>query len=433
GFSVFGAAQNVVHSFVALNPWDERVGPEHSADAVVRRAAAEFSTWNEALAIPLNLPPILELGNASGFSLRLLDRAGQGHAALAAARDQLLAMGSQSPVLASLRSEGLPDAPQLTLVVDREKASALGVGFDAINDVLSTALASAYVNDFPRYGRMSKVIVQAEPRQSAQAQDLLDLFVTNGAGDVVPFSAFATTRWSQGPVQLVRFNGYPAIRIAGDAAPGYSTGEAMAELERMAGQLPAGFDIDWTGQSREERLSESQAPWLFAFSMLSVFLCLAALYESWSVPFAVMLSVPLGIIGSLLAATSFGMSNDVYFKVGLIAIIGLSAKNAILIVEFAQSMQAQGRGLRDAIREACRIRFRPILMTSAAFICGVLPLALASGAGAASQQAIGIGVVGGMLSATALAIFFVPTFFMVVRSWFPYRPRLPAAGQRDAS
>jgi multidrug efflux pump len=372
-----------------------------------------------AFIFALSPPPIPELGTATGFNFRLQDRAGLGHDALLAARNQLLGMAGQSKVLQGVRPDGLEDAPQLQLDIDRERAAAMGVGFDAIGNVLSTALGSAYINDFPSAGRLQRVIVQAEARTRMQPDDVLRLTVPGNKGQLVPLSAIGSVRWVTGPVQTVRYNGYPAMKIGGDAAPGYSTGDAMAEMERLASQLPPGIGYEWTGQSREEKLSGSQAGILLAFSMLAVFLCLAALYESWSIPVAVLLVVPLGVLGSLAGVWLRGMPNDVYFKVGLITIIGLSAKNAILIIEFAKDLQAEGKGLIEATLQACHLRFRPIIMTSFAFILGVLPLAIASGAGSASQRAIGTGVMGGMITATVLAVFLVPVFFVVVRRLFP--------------
>jgi multidrug efflux pump len=310
----------------------------------------------------------------------------------------------------------------LRVDIDRDKAAALGVGFDAIGSTLSTALGSAYVNDFPNAGRLQRVIVQADPSRRMQPDDLLALTVQNAQGRAVPFSAFATTAWVSGAMQAIRFNGYPSMRIAGDAAPGFSTGDAMAEMERLAAQLPPGISFEWTGLSREEKLSGSKAPLLLAFSLLAAFLCLAALYESWSIPFAVLLAVPLGVIGAVAAAILRGYPNDVYFTVGLVTIIGLSAKNAILIIEFARDLQQQGMGLVEATLQAVRLRMRPIVMTSLAFLMGVLPLALATGAGSAGQRAIGSGVIGGVLTATVLALLLVPVFFVAIRKVFKGRP-----------
>ena len=419
GFSFSGSGQNAALAFVPLKPWEERAGKEHSAQALAGRAFGALMGVRDAFIFALSPPPIPELGNATGFNFRLQDRAGLGHDALLAARNQLLGMAGQSKVLQGVRPDGLEDAPQLQLDIDRERAAAMGVGFDAIGNVLSTALGSAYINDFPSAGRLQRVIVQAEARARMQPDDVLRLTVPGNKGQLVPLSAIGSVRWVTGPVQTVRYNGYPAMKIGGDAAPGYSTGDAMAEMERLASQLPPGIGFEWTGQSREEKLSGSQAGILLAFSMLAVFLCLAALYESWSIPVAVLLVVPLGVLGSLAGVWLRGMPNDVYFKVGLITIIGLSAKNAILIIEFAKDLQAEGKELIEATLAACHLRFRPIIMTSFAFILGVLPLAIASGAGSASQRAIGTGVMGGMITATVLAVFLVPVFFVVVRRLFP--------------
>jgi multidrug efflux pump len=418
GFSFSGSGQNAGLAFVTLKDWDERKGAEHSASGIAQRALAGLAGIRDAIVFPLSPPAIRELGNATGFNFRLQDRGGNGHDALLAARNQLLSLAGQSKVLAGVRPDGLEDAPQLQIDIDRDRASALGVSFDTVNAVLSTALGSAYVNDFPNQGRLQRVIVQADAPDRMQPDDLLRLNVGGTQGRLVPLSAFATTHWITGPVQTIRYNGYPSMRIAGDAAPGYSTGDALTEMERLAEQLPAGFAFEWTGQSREEKLSGAQASILIVFSLLAVFLCLAALYESWSIPLAVLLVVPLGVLGALLGATFRGLPNDVFFKVGLIAVIGLSAKNAILIIEFAKDLHAEGKSLVAATLEACHLRFRPILMTSIAFILGVLPLVVSSGAGSASQRAIGTGVMGGMITATVLAIFFVPVFFVVVRRIF---------------
>ncbi len=419
GFSFSGSGQNAALAFVPLKPWDERKGEQHSAQALAGRAFGALMGIRDAFIFPLSPPPIPELGTATGFNFRLQDRAGLGHEALLAARNQLLGMAGKSPVLQGVRPDGLEDAPQLQLDIDRERAAALGVGFEAIGSVLSTALGSAYINDFPNAGRLQRVIVQAEPRARMAPDDVLRLTVPSSKGQLVPLSAVASLRWVTGPIQTVRYNGYPAMKIGGDAARGFSTGDAMAEMERLAAQLPPGFGYEWTGQSREEKLSGAQAGILLAFSMLAVFLCLAALYESWSIPAAVLLVVPLGVVGALVGVWLRGMPNDVYFKVGLITIIGLSAKNAILIIEFAKDLQAEGMGLIEATLAACHLRFRPIIMTSFAFILGVLPLAIASGAGSASQRAIGTGVMGGMVTATVLAVFLVPVFFVVIRRLFP--------------
>jgi multidrug efflux pump len=418
GFSFSGSGQNAGLAFVTLKDWDEREGDAHSAQALAGRAFGALAAIRDAFIFPLSPPPIPELGSASGFSFRLQDRAGHGHDALVAARNQLLGLAGQSKLLTGVRPDGLEDASQLQLEIDRDKAASMGVGFDAINAAISTTLGSAYVNDFPNAGRLQRVIVQADAPARMQPEDLLRINAVNAQGQPVPLSAFATTRWVTGPMQTIRYNGYPAMRISGEAAPGRSTGEAMDEMERLAGQLPAGFGFEWTGQSREEKLSGATAMLLYAFSLLAVFLCLAALYESWSIPVAVLLVVPLGVLGVVLGTQLRGLSNDVYFKVGLITIIGLSAKNAVLIIEFAKDLQAQGKTAAQAVLQAAHLRFRPIIMTSMAFMLGVLPLVLASGAGSASQRAIGTGVIGGMVTATLLAVLFVPVFFVVVRKLF---------------
>jgi len=418
GFSFSGSGQNAALAFVPLKDWKLREGADHSAGALARRTFGAMMGVRDAFIFPLSPPPIPELGTSTGFSFRLQDRAGLGHAALLAARNQVLAQASQSKIITGLRPDGLEDAPQLQVDIDRDRANALGVSFDAINTALSTSLGSAYVNDFPNRGRLQRVIVQADAPARMQPEDLLKINVANGTGKMVPMSAFASTRWITGPMQTIRYNGYPAMRISGDAAHGYSTGDAMNEMERIAATLPSGFGFEWTGQSREEKLSGAQATLLFAFSLLAVFLCLAALYESWSIPLSVILVVPLGVLGVLVGVTLRDMPNDVYFKVGLITVIGLSAKNAILIIEFAKDLVAQGKGVIEATLEAAHLRFRPILMTSMAFMLGVLPLVVSSGAGSASQRAIGTGVMGGMFTATFLAIFFIPVFFVVVRRIF---------------
>ena len=418
GFSFSGQGQNAALAFVTLKDWDQRQGKEHSAQAIAGRAFGALSKVRDAFIYPLSPPPIPELGTASGFSFRLQDRGGLGHDALLAARNQLLGMASRDPILAGIRPDGLEDAAQLEVTIDREKAASQGVGFAAINSAISTGFGSNYVNDFPNAGRLQRVVVQADQQARMQPDDLLRLNAINANGQPVPLSAFASVRWVTGPVQSVRYNGYPSMRIAGDASTGHSTGQAMDEMEKLAAQLPAGFGYEWTGQSREEKLSGSTAPILLGFSMLAVFLCLAALYESWSIPVAVLLVVPVGVLGALLGAWSRGFANDVYFKVGLITIIGLSAKNAVLIIEFAKDLQAQGKTAVEAALEAIRLRFRPIIMTSLAFMLGVLPLAISSGAGSASQQAIGTGVMGGMATATLVGVLFVPLFFVLVRSLF---------------
>ncbi|MES2952794.1 MAG: efflux RND transporter permease subunit [Pseudomonadota bacterium] len=418
GFSFSGQGQNAAFGFITLKDWSERKGEAHSAQAIAGRAFGGLMGIRDAFIFPLSPPAIPELGQASGFTFRLQDRGGKGHEALVAARNQLMGLASKSKVLTQVRPDGLEDAPQLQIDIDRDKASALSVSFDSINSTISTALGSAYINDFPNQGRLQRVVVQADATARMQPDDILKLTTPNARGVAVPLSAFASTRWVKGAMQTIRYNGYPAMRIGGSAAPGYSTGDAMDEMEKLAAQLPDGFAFEWTGLSREEKIAGSQALVLYGFAILAVFLCLAALYESWSIPMAVILVVPVGVLGVLLATVMRGYANDVYFQVGLITIIGLSAKNAILIIEFAKDLQAQGKTAVQAALAAAHMRFRPILMTSLAFMLGVLPLAISSGAGSASQRAIGTGVIGGSLVGTVLAVFFVPIFFVVVRGIF---------------
>jgi len=422
GFSFSGSGQNAGLAFATLKDWNER-GPEDSAAAISARINGKLWGLPDAMSFALSPPPIQGLGNSSGFTFRLQDRSGAGQTALSAAGAQLMAAARQSPILAGLRIEGMPDAAQVNLVIDREKANTFGVTFSDINATISANMGSSYVNDFPNAGRMQRVTVQAEQGQRMKTEDLLNLNVRNANGGMVPISSFASVEWVRGPSQVVGYNGYPAIRIGGQAAPGYSSGDAIAEMERLARELPGGFGFEWTGQSLQEIQSGSQAPALIGLSVLFVFLLLAALYESWSIPLSVMLVVPLGVIGSVAAVMLRGMPNDVYFLVGLVAIIGLSAKNAILIIEFAKDLRAEGKSTYDATVEAAHLRFRPILMTSLAFSLGVLPMAIASGASAASQNAIGTGVLGGMISATILAIFFVPVFFVFVMKIFGDRKK----------
>ncbi|MDP2803581.1 MAG: efflux RND transporter permease subunit [Phreatobacter sp.] len=436
GFSFFGQGQNAALAFVTLKDWGER-GPRDAAGAIALRGTIALSRLRDAIVFGLSPPPIQGLGNSNGFSFRLQARGGQTQQQLASARDQLVGAAMRSPILTQVFVEGLPDAAQVSLIVDREKANTFGVTFADINATISTNLGSAYVNDFPNAGRLQRVLVQGDAATRMQTSDLVNLNVRNSNGGMVPLSAFARVEWQRGPSQIVGYNGYPAIRISGSAAPGYSSGDAIAEMQRLAGQLPPGFGYEWTGQSLQEILAGSQAPLLIALSCILVFLCLAALYESWTIPISVLLVVPLGVIGSVTAVTLRGMPNDVYFMVGLVAIIGLSAKNAILIIEFAKDLRAEGKSIVEATIEAAHLRFRPIIMTSLAFALGVLPLAIASGASAASQQALGTGVLGGMISATVLAVFFVPVFFVVVTRLMggrdkPVPGEAPAAGTAPA-
>ncbi|HAR8934521.1 TPA: efflux RND transporter permease subunit [Salmonella enterica] len=420
GFSFSGQGQNSGMAFVSLKPWEERNGEENSVEAVIARATRAFSQIRDGLVFPFNMPAIVELGTATGFDFELIDQGGLGHDALTKARNQLLGMVAKHPdLLVRVRPNGLEDTPQFKLDVDQEKAQALGVSLSDINETISAALGGYYVNDFIDRGRVKKVYVQADAQFRMLPGDINNLYVRSANGEMVPFSTFSSARWIYGSPRLERYNGMPSMELLGEAAPGRSTGEAMSLMENLASQLPNGIGYDWTGMSYQERLSGNQAPALYAISLIVVFLCLAALYESWSIPFSVMLVVPLGVVGALLAASLRGLNNDVYFQVGLLTTIGLSAKNAILIVEFAKDlMEKEGRGLIEATLEASRIRLRPILMTSLAFILGVMPLVISRGAGSGAQNAVGTGVMGGMLTATLLAIFFVPVFFVVVKRRF---------------
>ena len=418
-----GNGQNVARMFVRLKDWDQRDPQTGSSFAIIERATKAFNQINEARVIASSPPAISGLGSSAGFDMELEDHAGKGHDALMAARDTLLELAAKNPLLTRVRHNGLDDSPQLQVDIDQRKAQALGVSIDDINDTLQTAWGSSYVNDFMDRGRVKKVYVQAAAKYRMLPNDINLWYVRNSSGTMVPFSAFATSRWETGSPRLERYNGYSAVEIVGEAAPGISTGTAMDMMEKLAAQLPTGFGLEWTAMSYQERLSGAQAPALYAISLLVVFLCLAALYESWSVPFSVMLVVPLGVIGALLATWMRGLENDVYFQVGLLTVIGLSAKNAILIVEFANELNEKGQDLLSATLSACRQRLRPILMTSLAFIFGVLPMATSTGAGSGSQHAVGTGVMGGMISATVLAIFFVPLFFVLVRRRFPLKER----------
>ena len=423
GLSFFGRGQSTAHAFVMLKDWDQRHGPESTTQAIVRKANMTFSRLKQAMSFSINPPSIPEVAAVGGFDFRLQDRAGLGRESLLDARNQLMGAAMQDPRLTGIRPEGQEDAPQLFLDVDRVKAETLGVAIADLNDTMQSALGTAYINDFVRQGRILRVQMKADSKTLRSVEDILRLTVRNKKGDMVPLGELATPRWIVASPKLDRYNGLPAMKLGGSPAPGHSTTEAMDIMEGLAQKLPAGIGFEWSGISYEERLSGSQAPLLFAVSLIVVFLCLAALFESWSIPLAVMLVVPLGVFGAVLAVTFRGLPNDVYFKVGLIAIIGLSSKNAILIIEFARKLQDEGMGLAEATLEACRLRLRPILMTSIAFMAGVLPLAVSTGAGAESRHAIGTGVIGGMLAATLLAIFLVPIFFIVIRRIFPGHAR----------
>lgn len=412
GYGFSGSGPNVAIAFTTLKDWSKRNG--HTVDQEVESATTAMTRVPEGTVMSLKPPAIEALGNTAGFSLRLEDRANRGHAALMEAQTKLIELAAQSKLVVGVYAEGLPAGPSVTLRIDRQKAEAFGVTFDAINQALTTAVGSSYVNDFPNAGRLQQVIVQADAPARMQVDDVLKLHLRNAAGGMIALSEVVTPVWQTSPLQFIRYNGYAATRIAGNAAPGESSGAAMAEMERLAAQLPGGFAVEWTGQSFQEKQAGAQTPILLALSILVVFLVLAALYESWSIPLSVMLVVPLGVVGAVAAALLRGQPNDVFFTVGLITIIGLSAKNAILIVEFAKMLRDDGRGLRQAVVEASRLRLRPILMTSLAFALGVVPMMLARGASSETQQAIGTSVFGGMISATVLALLFVPVFFVVV-------------------
>ena len=420
GFGFSGRGQNTGLAFVSLKNWEERPGAENKVEAITGRAMGRFSQIKDAMVFAFNLPAIVELGTATGFDFQLIDQANLGHEKLTQARNQLLGEVAKHPdLLAGVRPNGLEDTPQYKIDIDQEKAQALGVSISDINTTLGAAWGGSYVNDFIDRGRVKRVYVMSEAKYRMLPEDINNWYVRNADGQMVPFSSFSTAHWEYGSPRLERYNGLPSMEILGQAVPSKSTGEAMNMMEELASKLPTGIGYDWTGMSFQERLSGNQAPALYAISLIVVFLCLAALYESWSIPFSVMLVVPLGVIGALLAATFRGLNNDVYFQVGLLTTIGLSAKNAILIVEFAKDlMDKEGKGLVEATLEAVRMRLRPILMTSLAFILGVMPLVISSGAGSGAQNAVGTGVMGGMVTATILAIFFVPVFFVVVRRRF---------------
>jgi HAE1 family hydrophobic/amphiphilic exporter-1/multidrug efflux pump len=418
GFSFAGQGQNTGLAFMPLKDWEDRKGAENRADAIVGRAMGAFSQFNDGLIFAIVPPAVAELGNATGFDLQILDETGIGHQRLLAARNQMLGMSMSEPRVAQVRPNALDDAPQLKVVIDQDKARALGVDIGEVNQTISTAWGGSYINDFVDRGRVKRVFIQNDAAFRLKPEDLGKLFVRGEGGQMVPYTAFSTLSWENAPVQLTRYNGVPAMELLGIPAPGSSSGDALRAMEELHAKLPPGTRLEWTGLSYEEKLSGGQAPMLYALSLLIVFLCLAALYESWSVPISVMLVVPLGVLGALLAAAMTGLNNDIYLQVGLITTIGVSAKNAILIVEFAEERMRDGMNAFDAAVEAAKLRLRPILMTSLAFVFGVLPLALATGAGAGGQNAIGRAVVGGMLSATVLAIFFVPMFFVVVIGWF---------------
>lgn len=421
GFSFAGSGQNMGLAFVGLKDWSEREGDGQNVQSVADRSMAKFAQMKDAFVFAFVPPAVIELGTANGFDFYLQDRNGQGHDKLLEARNMLLGMAAQNPNLVGVRPNGQEDAPMYQIQIDQAKIRALGIDINAVNSVLGTAWGGSYVNDFIDRGRVKKVYVQGDAEYRMQPEDLDSWYVKNSLGEMVPFSAFATGKWEYASPRLERFNGLPAMNIQGGTAPGYSTGAAMDDIEEMVSKLPPGFGVEWNGLSYEERLSGNQAPMLYALSVMVVFLVLAALYESWSVPFSVILVIPLGIIGALIAMNARGLPNDVFFQVGLLTTVGLATKNAILIVEFAKEFYEKGSGLVEATLHAVRVRLRPILMTSLAFGLGVVPLAISTGVGSGSQNAIGTGVLGGMMSSTFMGIFFIPIFFVIVERMFSKR------------
>ena len=428
GFSFMGSGQNAGMAFVKLKDWDDRKGDENTAQSIANRAMAMNMMIPEAsLIFPMAPPPIQGFGNASGFDMQLKDVGGVGHQALLDARNQLMGMAMQNPTIAMIRPGGQEDAPKLKLDINQEQAAAYGVPLATINSTISQAWGGSYVNDFIDRGRIKRVYIQGEADSRVVPEDINRWYVRNNAGEMVSFGAFSTSHWEYGSPSLSRYNGVSSMALTGSAAPGMSTGDAMAAMEQMAAQLPEGIDYEWTGLSLEQQKSGGQAPLLYAISVLVIFLCLAALYESWSVPFSVILVIPLGVIGALLLTKMHGLANDVYLQVALLTVVGLSAKNAILIIEFAKEIQESGKTLKESVMQAARMRLRPIIMTSLAFGMGVVPLYIATGAGSGSQNAVGTGVVGGVITSTFLGIFFIPMFYVWVRTLFPYKPKAKPA------
>jgi multidrug efflux pump len=430
GFNFAGAGQNSGLAFVHLKPWDQRSGATNHAPAIVQRAMKAFSQYRDAMVFALVPPAVQELGQASGFDVEMEDRGNLGHAGLMQARNQFLMMAAKDPLLFGVRPNGLDDTPQLHINIDQEKATALGLSIADVNNTLNAAWGGLFVNDFVDRDRVKQVYIEADAPYRMEPEDLYRWYVRGATGEMVPFSSFASFQWTVGPAKLERFNGVGSLEIQGSPAPGQSSGTALEEVQKLFTKLPKGVGMEWTGLSYQETQSGSQTYALYGISLLVVFLLLAALYESWSIPLAVMLVIPLGIVGAIIAATLRGLYNDIYFQVGLLTTMGLAAKNAILIVEFAVDAQKRGESIRDAAIEGARLRLRPILMTSLAFIAGVVPLAVSTGAGAASQNDIGTGVIGGMLSATVLAIFFVPLFYELVREHLTDRGQKP--GEKKA-
>jgi multidrug efflux pump len=424
GFSFAGRGQNMGLAFVKLKDWKLRKSPDLKAPAIAGRAMMAFSKIRDGMAFAFSPPAVVELGQANGFDFQMQDRGGLGHAKLMEARNQLLGMAMKNPKLVAVRPNGQDDSPQFKLDIDDVRAGALGVSLEDVNSVLATAWGSSYVNDFIQNGRVKKVFLQADPKYRMLPEDINSWYVRNKSGEMVPFSAFATAHWQYGSPRLERYNGIPSMEIMGQAAPGVSTGEAMAEMEKMAAQLPTGIGYEWTGLSYEEKQSGKQAPLLYAISLLVVFLSVAALYESWTIPFVNLLMLPLGLVGAVTAVTLRVLPNDVYLQIGLLTTVGLSTKNAILIIQFIKDQMRQGHELVDATLAAVKIRLRPVLMTSMAFFFGTLPLALTRGAGAAAQNAIGTAVTGGLLSATFIDLIFIPFFFVLISRLFA-KKRLP--------
>ena len=418
GFSFAGRGQNMGLAFVKLKDWKLRKSADLKAPAVAGRAMMAFSQIRDGLAFAFSPPAVVELGQANGFDFQLQDRGGLGHDKLMEARNQLLGMAMQNPKLIAVRPNGQDDSPQFKLDIDDVRAGALGVSLADVNSVLATAWGSSYVNDFIQNGRVKKVYLQSDAKYRMLPEDINRWYVRNKNGEMVPFSSFATARWQYGSPRLERYNGIPSVEIMGQAAPGVSTGEAMAEMEKMAAQLPPGIGYEWTGLSYEEKQAGKQAPALYAISLLVVFLSVAALYESWTIPFVNLLMLPLGLVGAVTAVTLRGLPNDIYLQIGLLTTIGLSTKNAILIIQFIKAQLHQGHELVEATLAAVKIRLRPVIMTSLAFFFGTLPLALTRGAGAAAQNAIGTAVTGGLLSATFIDLIFIPFFFVMVSRLF---------------
>ena len=418
-------------AFAKLKDWNLRNRPELKAEAVAGRAMKAFSKFRNAMVFAFPPPPVIELGIAKGFDFQLLDRGGLGHDGLMAARNQLLGMAAKDPRLTRVRPNGLEDVPEYRIDVDWEKAGALGVPITAIHNTISAAFGSSYVNDFIQAGRVKRVYVQADAPYRMLPRDLEKLYVRNTMGKMVPFSSFASGHWTSGSPKLERFNGFPSINIWGEPAPGRSTGETMKAMEEFVTKLPQGIGFDWNGLSYQERMASSQAPLLYAFSILVIFLCLAALYESWPIPISILLALPLGAIGGVIGSTLRGLPNDVYFQIGLLTTLGLTTKNAILIVQFAKARVEEGMGLIEATLEGAKLRLRPIVMTSLAFGFGVLPLAFASGAGAGAQKAIGTGVLGGVVTSTFLVTIFAPLFYVSIEKLFGKHRKDEAAKKTD--